>query len=39
MAEVKPRQQERVVTFGPNVNTPTQQGYNAPNPNNPLTRK
>ena len=27
MKEVKPRQQERIVTFGPNVNTPTQQGY------------
>ena len=27
MGEVKTRQQERVVFGGPNVNTPTQQGY------------
>ena len=31
MNEVKTRQQERVVFGGPNVNTPTQQGY-APQP-------
>ena len=31
MGEVKTRQQERVVFGGPNVNTPTQQGY-APQP-------
>ena len=31
MSEVKTRQQERVVFGGPNVNTPTQQGY-APQP-------
>jgi hypothetical protein len=31
MSEVKTRQQERVVTFGgPNINTPTQQGYAQP---------
>ena len=36
MSEVKTRQQERIVTFGgPNINTPTQQGYAQP----PSTRK
>ena len=27
MAEVKSRSQQERVVFGPNVNTPTQQGY------------